>query len=145
MSPELEKKLYLDGIRLFNEREFFAAHEVWEDAWRAQAAGVKREFYQGLIQCAVALEHYKRSNPRGVVSLYASYRRHFRDVPDSFMGLNVGAFLAKMRQALAPVVDSDALLERGERTLDLATAPRIELHDDPLAPASQSRSSGLGP
>ena len=57
MAPELEKKLYLDGITLFNEHEFFHAHEVWEDIWH-EAYGTKFEFYQGMIQCAVALEHY---------------------------------------------------------------------------------------
>ena len=54
MPPELERKLYYDGIRLFNGREFFEAHEAWEDAWH-MACGIKHDFYQGLIQCAVAL------------------------------------------------------------------------------------------
>ena len=49
----------------FNRHEFFEAHETWEDAWH-MAWGIKHEFYQGMIQCAVALEHYRRSNPRGV-------------------------------------------------------------------------------
>src|SRR3954466_2868733 len=99
MSPDIERKLYYDGIQLFNEHEFFEAHEVWEDAWH-MAYGTKYEFYQGLIQCAVALERYARSNPRGVVSLYNTYRRHFKDVPDKFMGLDVKNFLARMHEAL---------------------------------------------
>jgi predicted metal-dependent hydrolase len=131
MDAELEKKLYLDGIALFNEHAFFEAHEVWEDAWH-EAYGTKFEFYQGMIQCAVALEHYARSNPRGVVSLYDSYRRHFKDVPDVFMGLNVKDFLARMRQALAPVLDADPLPPRGTITLDLATTPKIALSYDPF-------------
>src|SRR5215831_3541166 len=69
MDVDLERKLYYDGITLFNEHEFFDAHEVWEDIWH-MAFGTKFEFYQGMIQCAVALEHYRRSNPRGVVSLF---------------------------------------------------------------------------
>ena len=131
MSPELEKKLYLDGIALFNEHEFFEAHEVWEDVWH-EAYSTKFEFYQGMIQCAVALEHYARSNPRGVVSLYDSYRRHFKDVPDVFMGLNVKDFLAKMHAALRPVLDANPLPPRGAITLDLSTAPHIELNYDPF-------------
>jgi len=131
MEVELEKKLYLDGIALFNDHEFFEAHEVWEDIWH-EAYGTKFEFYQGMIQCAVALEHYARSNPRGVVSLYDSYRRHFKDVPDVFMGLNVKGFLAQMREALRPVLDADPLPARGAITLDLSTAPRIQLEYDPF-------------
>ena len=131
MDPALEKKLYLDGIRLFNQHEFFEAHEVWEDIWR-QAHGTRCEFYQGLIQCAVALEHYRRSNPRGVVSLYDSYRRHFKDVPDRFMGLDVKSFLAAMRDALRPVLDADPLPPKGQVALDPARVPTIELAGDPF-------------
>ena len=131
MEPQLERKLYYDGIHLFNEHEFFEAHEVWEDIWH-MAYGTKYEFYQGLIQCAVALEHYARSNPRGVVSLYDSYRKHLRHVPDIFMGLNVKKLLAEMHETLRPVLDADPLPQKGEITLDLSRTPRIALDYDPF-------------
>lgn len=138
MTPDVERKLYHDGIRLFNEREFFDAHEVWEDAWR-EALGVKCSFYQGLIQCAVALEHYRRSNPRGVVSLSKTYPPKFKDVPDVFMGLDVRAFLARMREALAPVVEAEPLPEKGAIELDVASVPRIELMYDPFETGEAGR------
>ena len=138
MSPELEKKLYHDGITLFNEHEFFEAHEVWEDIWH-EAYGTKYEFYQGMIQCAVALEHYARSNPRGVVSLYDSYRRHFKDVPDVFMGLDVQSFLAAMREALRPVLEAKPLPARGEIELDVTRAPKITLAYDPFESGEAER------
>src|SRR5690242_16721496 len=131
MSPDLERKLYLDGIALFNEHEFFEAHEVWEDIWH-EAYGTKFEFYQGMIQCAVALEHYLRSNPRGVVSLYDSYRKHFKNVPDVFMGLDVTSFLAAMHQVLKPVIEANPLPEKGKITLDPARVPKIALKYDPF-------------
>ena len=131
MTSDLERKLYLDGITLFNDHEFFEAHEVWEDIWH-MAFGLKHEFYQGMIQCAVALEHYRRSNPRGVVSLYQSYTRHMKDVPAKFMGLDVRSFLARMRSVLEPVLTASPLPERGEIQLDLASAPKIELLYDPF-------------
>src|SRR3954453_15857560 len=117
MSPDEERKLYYDGIQLFNDHEFFEAHEAWEDVWH-MAFGTKFEFYQGMIQCAVALEHYRRSNPRGVVSLHESYNKHFRAVPAGFMGLNVKTFLTAMRHALAPVLDASPLPERGQIQLE---------------------------
>ena len=130
-SPELERKLYLDGITLFNDHEFFEAHEVWEDIWH-MAFGLKHEFYQGMIQCAVALEHYRRSSPRGGVSLYHSYTRHMKDVPAKFMGLDVKSFLARMQSVLEPVITASPLPERGDIQLDLASAPKIELLYDPF-------------
>jgi uncharacterized protein len=140
MSPDLERKLYLDGITLFNEHEFFEAHEVWEDIWH-MAYGLKHEFYQGMIQCAVALEHYRRSNPRGVISLYKSYTAHFRDVPECFMGLEVPPFLAAMRCVLEPVITAAPIPDRGEITLDLSLVPTITLAYDPFATGEAQRYS----
>src|SRR5438046_9977353 len=130
MDPDLERKLYYDGITLFNEHEFFDAHEVWEDIWH-MAFGIKFEFYQGMIQCAVALEHYRRSNPRGVVSLYESYNQHFKDVPAVFMGLDVKDFLSRMRRALEPVLSADPLPQRGQIELVESAASKITLMYDP--------------
>jgi predicted metal-dependent hydrolase len=131
MSPEEERKIYYDGIELFNTHEFFEAHEAWEDIWH-MAFGTKFEFYQGMIQCAVALEHYRRANPRGVVSLFKSYNEHFKDVPPVFMGLDVRDFLARMRQTLAPVIDANPLPDRGQIELDFSTTPKISLRYDPF-------------
>jgi len=132
MPPDLERKLYLDGIELFNHHEFFDAHETWEEIWH-MAYGLKHYFYQGLIQCAVALEHYRRSNPRGVLSLYKSYRPKFDHVPPVFMGLDVATFLHEMRDVLRPVVEADPLPEKGQIELDLARTPQIKLKYDPFA------------
>jgi hypothetical protein len=122
MPPEKERELYYEGIRLFNEHEYFEAHEVWEDIWH-MAYGLKHAFYQGMIQCAVALEHYRRSNPRGVVSLHRSYHIRFRNVPAVFMGLDVPGFLAAMERTLQPILSADPPLERGQVELDLQSDP----------------------
>lgn len=142
LPPEEERQRYLEGIRLFNAREFFEAHEVWEDAWNA-ACGLKHDFYQGLIQAAVSLEHYRRSNPRGVVNLHASYLRRLRDVPAVFMGLDVNAFLAAMERALYPVLTADPLPAKGEIELDPSTTPTIELLYDPFETGEAQRYASL--
>jgi uncharacterized protein len=51
-------------IRLFNKEDFYEAHEVLEELW-LETAGDQKTFYKGLIQCAVALAHWKNGNPRG--------------------------------------------------------------------------------
>ena len=138
MPPDVERKLYLDGIHLFNDKEFFEAHEVWEDAWH-MAYGLKFEFYQGMIQCAVALEHYRRSNPRGVLSLFESYNKHFKDVPATFMGLDVKSFLGEMKQVLDPVLSANPVPERGQIELDLTRTPTIVLKYDPFETGEAQR------
>ena len=140
MDANTERKLYLEGIQLFNEHEYFDAHEAWEDVWH-MAYGIKHDFYQGMIQCAVALEHYRRSNPRGVVSLYQSYRPKFEHVPPKFMGLDVPKFLADMRGALGPVIEANPLPGKGEIELDLSRVPKIELAYDPFENGEAQRYS----
>ena len=130
MSPQQERALYIEGIRLFNSHEFFEAHEVWEEVWRT-STGINREYYQGLIQCAVALEHYRRGNPRGVVSLYNSYRKHFSHVPPIFMGLDINSFLQEMRGSLKPVLDRMPPPQRGEISLDGVQVPRLAVELGP--------------
>lgn len=40
-----------EGVELFNQREYWESHEVWEDIWRT-GNPTERLFYQGLIQVA---------------------------------------------------------------------------------------------
>lgn len=40
------------GARLFDAGEFFAAHEAWEDGWKATREPETRLLLQGLIQVA---------------------------------------------------------------------------------------------
>ena len=131
MPIEEEKRLYAEGIELFNRHDYFDAHEAWEEIWH-HAGGIKKDFYQGLIQAAVALEHYRRSNPKGVISLHRSCRRRLAGVPPVCMGLDVPRFLADMDKALQPVVSADPLPERGQIQLDVSLVPRICLAYDPF-------------
>ncbi len=131
MPIEEEKRLYLEGIELFNGHDYFDAHEAWEEIWH-HAGGLKKDFYQGMIQAAVALEHYRRSNPKGVVSLHRSYCRRLALVPRVCMGVEMSLFLADMEKILHPVVLADPLPARGEIQLDVSLAPRICLAYDPF-------------
>ena len=54
-------ELYREGLRLFNEEEFFECHEVLEELW-SETRGDEKKFLQGLIQAAVALFHFGNEN-----------------------------------------------------------------------------------
>jgi uncharacterized protein len=91
------------GLDLFNAREFFDAHEVWEDVWRTAPAEEKK-FLQGLIQIAVALHHHSRGNSTGARSLLARAQRNLLDYPDFYARVNLAAVRAAItecEQALA--------------------------------------------
>jgi hypothetical protein len=59
---------FLEGIRLFNSRQFFACHEALESLWLKEQ-GEEKLFLQGLIQVAAAFHHHARSNPQGAQPL----------------------------------------------------------------------------
>lgn len=58
----------LQGIREFNNRKWFECHETVEDLWIGETGEV-RDFYQGIIQIAVALHHWRNGNFGGAVNL----------------------------------------------------------------------------
>jgi len=56
------------GISLFNDGDYFHAHEVWEDWWRATTHPEKQTI-QGMIQIAVAMHHVSTGNLAGATSV----------------------------------------------------------------------------
>ena len=108
---------YLHGVGLFNRGEFYDAHEVWEDLWR-EASGPEKQFYQGLIQCAVALEHARRGNVRGALRLAERYPLRLTGLPRIFMGVDIADFLRQMDRATRGIRDGG---------IESSTLPRIEL------------------
>ena len=66
---EIEPKFW-DGVKLFNDSEYFEAHEVWEELWN-EASGARNAFLQGLIQVAAALHHATNRNFNGTRKLFA--------------------------------------------------------------------------
>ncbi len=78
---------YLKGIEHFNRREFFDAHEIWEELWHEEH-GKAKDFIQGLIQFATSLHHFEAHNLKGAkilfdggVELLAPYGDAFWDLP----------------------------------------------------------------
>lgn len=87
---------YLEGIRLFNEEEFFECHDVLEELW-SEIIGDEKYFYQGLIQSAVALFHFGNENLGGARKLYESSRKLLEPYPQQYMGMELGKFLEDMK------------------------------------------------
>jgi uncharacterized protein len=56
------------GIAQFNDEEWFDCHETLEELWIGEP-GLIREMYQGILQIAVGLHHWREGNYGGAVSL----------------------------------------------------------------------------
>jgi len=84
------------GVVLFNHGEFFEAHEVLEDVWRAAPPG-ERKFLQGLIQVAVSFHHRSTGNLIGAGSLLKRGCSNLSSYPGSYAGID----LDNLRESLA--------------------------------------------
>jgi hypothetical protein len=122
---------YLAGIALFNERDFFSAHEVWEDLWN-DCGDADRRFYQALIQAAVALYHYGHGNLRGAVKLFGSSKAYMDRYASPHLGLDCDGFWRRMTACFVPVHAETDLMRRDLRP-DPTLVPTIALDPPPAA------------
>ena len=63
-----EDVLFNKGIEAFNNRQFYDAHEYWEELWLDYKLNDAR-FIQGLIQLAVSYFHFFNQNLNGARSM----------------------------------------------------------------------------
>jgi predicted metal-dependent hydrolase len=87
------------GLRHYNAREFFAAHEAWESVWLTTPQPEKT-FLQGLIQVTVAFHHLQRSNPLGATRLLTAALHKLEPYPPNFATLNVPLLRDDIRDRL---------------------------------------------
>tara|TARA_B110000438_G_scaffold302321_1_gene359667 strand:+ start:167 stop:532 length:366 start_codon:yes stop_codon:yes gene_type:complete len=66
MGSEIE--LFNKGIDAFNNRNYYDAHEYWEEIWIDYKLQDAR-FIQGLIQLSVSYFHYFNANLKGAKSM----------------------------------------------------------------------------
>jgi len=69
----------LQAIGEFNRGDWFNCHETLEDLWAGEEGEI-RNFYQGVLQVAVALYHWRGGNFKGAVSLMESGAKYLRQV-----------------------------------------------------------------
>jgi len=86
------------GLDLIRRGEFFAAHEVLEDAWRA-AEESERDFFQGLVHVAVAWYQAGRENRVGCERQLEKAARRLGPYAPAHRGLDVAALLTSVEAA----------------------------------------------
>lgn len=129
LSRDEEQRIWLEGVRLFNEGQYFEAHDTWEEVWNRVRDHRRERFYRAIIQSAVTLELLRRGRAVGVRQVYVSSTELFADLPNIFMGLDIPAFLARLRHAIEPVIDD---LETRTTQIDPARLFQIEFQYDPF-------------
>src|SRR5918996_1392674 len=86
------------GLGLIRGGEYFAAHEVLEDVWRA-AAPEERDFFQGLVHVAVAWYQAGRGNRVGCERQLEKAARRLTPFAPEHRGLNLEILLRSVQRA----------------------------------------------
>src|SRR4051795_8795200 len=68
---------YFAGIELFNQGEFHAAHDAWEEMWLGPVSADEKLFLQALIQAAVAFHHLDIGRPGAARRMYVMAKEKF--------------------------------------------------------------------
>ncbi|MGA2820461.1 MAG: DUF309 domain-containing protein [Anaerolineales bacterium] len=90
------------GLRLFNERRFFEAHEELELAWRAEPTPA-RNLYHGILQLGLAWYQVSRLNYRGAVNMLDRAEFWLTALPAACQGIDVDLIRAQVRKLRSEV------------------------------------------
>ena len=88
--------LFQAGLKLFNDKNFYDAHEKWEDLWSDYYLK-DRLFIQGLIQLSVSFVHLKNNNLNGAKSLLNKCKQKFEGL-DFQRGIDVKKLLISIEK-----------------------------------------------
>lgn len=92
----------VEGIQLFNEGNFFDAHEELEIAWKEETGDI-RDLYRGILQVAVTYLHITRGNYDGAVKVYGRSLKWTQRWNDVCRGINVKKFRSDAESVMREV------------------------------------------
>jgi len=100
------------GLEHFRARDYFAAHDDWEEVWR-ELNGPRRLFWQAMIHVVVGAYHYTNGNLRGCKGQWQKARQKCVDLAQRYE--------EPVPEPIAPLHDmlcaALAMVERGENPL----------------------------
>lgn len=127
-SDPLDTATLSEAVRLFNEQEYFACHDVLEELW-GDSLGEDRDFFQGLLHVAVSLHHLSEGNPTGARKMHASSLRYLANSGSCYRGVNLDQLRAELGVCFKPWLTG---IPAGMTTPVTETFPRLDWnpHDE---------------
>jgi len=100
--------LFIKGIDLFNKREFYDAHEYWEELWLEYHLDDKK-FIQGLIQLTVAYYHLSTGNNKGALSLLNKSLDKMKLFHPSNRGIDVKGIIYSIDKSISMINNEEKI------------------------------------
>jgi predicted metal-dependent hydrolase len=95
----MESPEFWQGIEQFNQEEFYDCHDTLEAIWM-DAIATEKNFYQGILQIAVACYHLGNYNWRGTVTLLGEGVRRLSYFQPSYANIDVSALVSQSYELL---------------------------------------------
>ena len=76
------------GIKLFNQGEYYQAHEPLEAAW-IETQSPERDLYQGILQIGLAYYQISQGNYRGALKMFKRGQRNLAPLGETMLGINI--------------------------------------------------------
>ena len=121
---KIKNKLFYNGLNAFNDKDYYDAHEYWEDL-SSDYILKDAKFIQGLIQLAVGYFHISNYNKNGAVGLLTKSFNKFELYSQKHRGIDV-------EYVMNAIVKSLENLNKIEdvKDFDWALAPFIKVCDE---------------
>ena len=94
---EKKEELFFAGLLAYEDKDFFEAHEMWEELWSEYYLDDKT-FIQGLIQLAVSFVHLGNGNLNGAKSLLNKSADKFSSFSGIHRGINIDNLKKKIME-----------------------------------------------
>lgn len=137
LGPE-ERLAFERGVAEFNAGLFFECHDTLEDLWTG-VRGPSRDFFQGLIQVAVAFHHLTGGNLAGAESLLLRALGRLQKYPDRYFGFDLAGQRAELTAWLGRVRAGEV------GGLALAELPKWPSAFSAASPSAAARPGSRGP
>lgn len=92
----------IKGMQLFNDGEYWLAHEALEEAWNEEDGAV-RELYRAILQTAVVYLHITRDNYNGAVKVYGRVQKWIQPWPEVCRRIQIGQLRRDLDVVIAEV------------------------------------------
>ncbi|MBC8170690.1 MAG: DUF309 domain-containing protein [Anaerolineae bacterium] len=81
------------GVEKFNQREFYAQHDLFEALWMQTESPV-RDLYRAILQVGIAYYQILRGNPRGAKKMLLRSVQWLAILPDECQGIDIAQLKA---------------------------------------------------
>ena len=111
--------LFMKGVTCFNNKEFYDAHEFWEDLWSDYPLK-DALFIQGLIQVSVGYFHITNLNLTGSKSLFNKSLPKLKKFSSNHRNFDLNQFIDSVEKSRNQVSNIEK-----SKDFDWSLAPKI--------------------